>query len=70
MILVAIGAVLVPLHHRLEHWVTEKLPKGSNKHAEKLPVQQPQNGPAVKLKTNPEVTIPSGHDPAIDKKKE
>ena len=41
IILVAIAAILVPLHHKLEHWVKEKLAHGFKKHP---PVEKNPNG--------------------------
>ena len=41
IILVAIAAILVPIHHRLEHWVKEKLMHGFKKHP------QADNNPEV-----------------------
>jgi len=57
-IMVALAAVLVPVHHRLEHWITHKLVEKNNRirlDAAKRTIQQlegKQNGVPVEKSEN------------------
>ena len=60
IILVAVAAILVPLHHKLEHWVKEKLVHGFKKHP------HAENNPDVI--PEPAYIEPPGETPqAVDK---
>ena len=58
LVMVALAAVLVPLHHRLEHWITHKLVEKNNRirlAAAKRTIQQlegKKNGGPVEKSTN------------------
>jgi hypothetical protein len=50
LIMVAVAAVLVPLHHRLEHWITHKLVEKNVRirlAAAKRTIQQLEGSPGV-----------------------
>jgi hypothetical protein len=58
LVMVALAAILVPLHHRLEHWITHKLVEKNNRirlAAAKRTIQQlegKENGVQVEKSTN------------------
>jgi tetratricopeptide (TPR) repeat protein len=70
IILVGVAAILVPMHHKLEHWVKEKLGHGGGKHVHFEPAPEILNEQSVNIEEQKKITVMEKNTKTVDKKPE
>ena len=70
IILVGVAAILVPMHHKLEHWVKEKLGHGGGKHVHFEPAPEILNEQPVNIEEQKKIMAMEKNTKTVDKKAE